>query len=379
MLGGCLSAPGLTLRTSLNQPEEGGVPIPKWLRAYEPRVGANGKLIEDGSQPQAILLPITPDLLRLQLADRPTDSASELKALFGTAPAYTIGAGDVLTITVWDHPEIQPQPTAATMDASGVLGVMGIPGYNVSPEGLVQFPYVGTVQVGGLTELQARDRLASALGKFFKEPQVTLQVQAYRSGQIYVEGEVKTPGLQAINDVATTLPVVLGRAGSLLPTSDRSGVTLTRNGKTTRIDMQQLARLGINPASILLRNGDVVRVAARDDSKVFVLGEVSLPGPQLLRNGRLTLNEALGDAAGVNPLSGDPRQIYVIRNSPEGYAEVYHLDASTVANYALAEGFELRSRDVVFVDPVPLVNFNRVISLIIPSAVAVSTSRSAVE
>ncbi|RYX90917.1 MAG: sugar transporter [Comamonadaceae bacterium] len=379
LLSGCLSPPGMTIRTSRNFDELGGVAIPQWLRAYEPVSDAAGKYIEPGQQAKAVIVPITPDLLRLQKVFAPPDTGAEIRALFGAPPPYTIGAGDVLAITVWDHPEIQPRATTVTTDASGVLGVLGIPGYNVGVDGQVQFPYVGTFNVLGLTELQARDKLAAELGRYFKEPQITLQVQAYRSGRIYVEGEVKTPGLQAINDVATTLPVALGRAGSLLATADRSAVTLTRNGRTTRIDLLKLTEQGIDPARIALRNGDVVRVLPRDDFRIYVLGEVPKVGPQLLRNGKLTLSEALGDAGGVAPTTGDPRQIYVVRNGATGNAEVYHLDANTVATYALAEGFQLQSRDVVFVDPVPLVNFNRVISLIIPSAAAVVVTQQATE
>ena len=364
LLSGCVMAPGMTAGKRLSS-----------ATGVATTSSANPGMAQ--TEAAGMLIPITPELVRLQRAERPTDVSSDVKALFGTASAYTIGTGDVLAITVWDHPEIQARPTAAITDSSGLLGVVGIPGYNVSPEGLVQFPYVGTVQVAGLTELQARKKLADALGKYFKDPQVTLQVQAYRNSRVYVEGEVKTPGLQAVNDVATTLPVALGRAGSLLATADRSGITLTRNGKTTLIDLQQLTAQGIDPSSIVLRSGDVVRVGARDDSKVFVLGEVTTPGSQLLRNGRLTLNEALGDAAGVSPVSGDPRQIYVIRNGATGTPEIYHLDASSAANYALAEGFQLKARDVVFVDPVPLVNWNRVVSLILPTAQTANAARDA--
>ncbi|RYG10362.1 MAG: sugar transporter [Burkholderiales bacterium] len=373
-LSGCVLAPGMSAGKSYPRPGAGGQPLQ--TSSFEAGE-ADHKQLMPLDEANSRLIRITPELVKTQRAERPTGPSPELKALFGTVPAYRIGPGDVLNITVWDHPEIQARPAVATTDTSGVSGVLGVPGYSVSPDGLVQFPYVGTVQVAGLTELQARAKLATALGKYFKEPQVTLQIQAYRAGRVYVEGEVRLPGLQAINDTAMTLPVALGRAGSVLATADRSALTITRDGKTTRVDLQQLAAQGVDPASIVLRNGDVVRVLAREDTRVFVLGEVSKAGSQLMRNGRLTLNEALGDAGGVSPISGDPRQIYVVRNGASGLADVFYLDASTTANYALAEGFELQAKDVVFVDPVPLVSWNRVVSLILPTAQTANTARDA--
>jgi polysaccharide export outer membrane protein len=143
--------------------------------------------------------------------------------------------------------------------------------------------------------------------------------------------------------------------------ADRSSVAITRQGKTTVVSMPQLLSQNINPSSILLANGDLIRVLAREESKVFVMGEVARPSSLTLRNGRLTLNEALGDAGGLNQATGDPRQIYVVR----------------AANTENPEGFELQARDVVYVDPVPLVRWNRVISLILPSAQAVNTTRDA--
>ena len=117
-----------------------------------------------------------------------------------------------------------------------------------------------------------------------------------------------------------------------------------------------------------------VRVLSREDSKVFVLGEVLRPSVLQMRNGRLSLNEALGESGGINQLTGDPRQIYVVRSNSAGVAEIYHLDAKNAVAYALSEQFELKARDVVFVDPSPLVNFNRVISLLIPSGQLANSS-----
>ena len=188
---------------------------------------------------------------------------------------------------------------------------------------------------------------------------------------------MRTPGLQALNDIPMTLPEAIGRAGGVTALADRSAIAVTRGNTTAVVNLPQLTARGINPTSILLRNGDLVRVLGREEAKVFVMGEVLRPSSQTLRNGRLTLNEALGDAGGVSQVSADPRQIFVVRAANTETPEIYHLDARSPTAFALAEGFELKARDVVYVDPVPLVRWNRVISLILPRAAAVTTTRNA--
>jgi polysaccharide export outer membrane protein len=331
------------------------------------------------TSPSGALLSITPELIRQERILQEADIGADVKSLFAEGQAYGIGAGDVVEIVVWNHPELTLIPAGASVTPAG---------FNVSLDGMIQFPLIGTFKIVGLTENQARTGLTRQLSKFLKDPQVTLRVQSYRAGRIYVDGEVRTPGQQAINDIAMTLPEAISRAGGLTPTADRGAVALSRNGKTTMINMAQLVKLGVNPSRILLAPGDLVRVASRDDTKVYVMGEVTRPMALPLRNGRLTLNEALGESGGINVASGDPRQIYVVRSrsgessgsgaTAEATApKIYHLDARSPAAYALAEGFELQSRDVVFVDPVPLVIWNRIISLVLPSAQAVTTTRAA--
>jgi polysaccharide export outer membrane protein len=117
----------------------------------------------------------------------------------------------------------------------------------------------------------------------------------------------------------------------------------------------------------MLAPGDVVRVHSRDESKVFVSGEVVTPRALTMHNGRLTLNEALGESGGVSPLSGDARQIYVVRKGSDG-VHVYQLDARVTGAMALAESFELHPKDVVYVAASPLANWHRNLSLLIPGA-----------
>jgi polysaccharide export outer membrane protein len=327
------------------------------------------------SPPPGALQSITSDLIRGQRAAQVTVVGPDVRRLFGVAQPYRVGSGDILNVVVWDHPDLVLAP-AGSLTTDVIAGSPVSNGYNVGTDGTIQFPYVGSFKVAGLTETEVRDRLITRLAKYFSEPKITVRIQSYRAGRVYVDGEVRAPGLQAVNDIPMTLPEAIHRAGGFTAEADRSSVSVSRNGTTTIVDLPRLTALGVNPTDILLAAGDLVRVLSREDAKVYVMGEVTRPTAQPLRNGRLTLNQALGEAGGVSTTTGNPQQIYVVRAGPAGTPEIFHLDASAPVAYALAEGFELKARDVVYVDPVPLVRWNRVISLVLPSAQVVNVANN---
>lgn len=312
---------------------------------------------------------ITPKLIAAEKHKREAMVGEDLSQLVvPDPPSYTIGSGDILSIVVWEHPELGnvAVTTAAAPIAHGAAQASPTD-FVVDHEGRVQFPFAGVIKLTGLTQDQARNLLASKLARYIADPKVTLRVQAYRSKRVYLDGEVKSPGLQAIDDIPMTLMEALNRAGGLLPTADQSRLLLERGDRRYRIDMRQLVQKGINPGNVMLASGDVVHVHSRDESKVFVSGEVVTPLALTMHNSRLTLNEALGEAGGVSSLSGDTRQIYVIRRTDAGI-RVFQLDARITGAMAMAEEFELSPKDVVYVAASPLANWNRTLSLLIPGS-----------
>ena len=257
-------------------------------------------------------------------------------------------------------------------DASSVSPA---PGFIVSNTGQLTFPYAGPVTAAGMTVQELEDVLVRRLSRVFKEPQLSVRVTAFRSKRAYIEGEVRTPGLMVFTDIPMTLAEALNRAGGFTANGDRSFVTLTRNGTTVPLDLVALNDSGIDPTRIPLKNGDLVMVRGRDERKVTVMGEVTQQAAIPMRNGRLSLNDALGDVGGVDLTQANPRQIYVVRNEAQGGQSLFHLDARTPMALALADQFALRPKDVVFVDPVPLVRWNRVINLILPSTTTATSVR----
>ncbi len=327
----------------------------------------------DGIVAPAKILAITPRLVRQEKALRDQQVAEDISALLQPVQVYRIEAGDVLHIVVWDHPEL-----SASMLPAGVPGAVGVAGLAVSPmqpqsgfeidqQGMLDFPYAGKLKLAGLTTVEAHAQVVRSLSRYLKNPKVTMRVLTYRSKRVYIDGEVKQPGVQAINDLPMTLTEAINRAGGVTPIADQSRIMVSREGKTYQINMPQLVQRSINPSSIMLTSGDVVRVLSRDETKVFISGEVTSPRALPMRNGRLTLTEALGEAGGINPVSGDARQVYVVRRTSQS-SVVYQLDANAPGALAMAEGFELNPRDVVYVAATPLTNWNRTISALIPGA-----------
>ncbi|MEM5341681.1 polysaccharide biosynthesis/export family protein [Paraburkholderia azotifigens] len=368
-LAGCAFSPGMTYRGSYTDSAGATAQV-----AAARDTGSHEASGSDRA-PAGSLVEITDDLVEKQLLAQPSGIPDGVRSLFAKASQYQVGPGDILNIVVWDHPELNlPAAGGGGSDSSGANSVAA--GYTVDTDGFIQYAYIGPVKVAGLTEMGVRDLLSSKLGRYVRQPQVTVRVQTYRSKRVYLDGEVKTPGVQVLNDMVMTLPEAINRAGGFTDRSDRSRVALTRGDETVIVDIPDMIRKGVNPDRIIMRDGDLVRVYAQNDSKVFVIGEVQRPGGLPFNNGRMTLNQALGDAGGISQVSGDASQVYVVRNRDAGKRVVYHLDATSASAMATADSFELKPNDVVFVDASALVKWSRVIGLILPATQAAATTRA---
>nr|WP_230413084.1 polysaccharide biosynthesis/export family protein [Paraburkholderia antibiotica] len=314
-------------------------------------------------------IPITDINVALIRQMRDTAAKANENEALGLAwrPApYTIGIGDVLQITVWDHPELaaalgtQPQSVARASDP--------VAGFVVDQQGNLTFPYVGNLHVEGLRTDQVQQQITQKLDHVFNGPQVTVRIASFRSQQIYIDGEVHTPGAQQINDIPMTLYEAINRAGGFSTTADQSRLTLVRGGVSYPIDLQKMIASGQNPSKIVLKNGDVLRVLARDDSGVYVMGEVNRPAIAVpMKNGRLSLSDAIAQAGSLNNASADAAQLYVIRGSLNANPQVFHLDAKSPVSMILANQFDLQPEDIVYIDGNGLVRFSRVLSLLMPA------------
>ena len=325
----------------------------------------------DASEPMpanVAIKPITAELIieQLKAAAPPSQKATNSNlanaakaALTPVAPDYKIGPGDILSIIVWDHPELTtPAGQYRAADQAGTV---------VAEDGTIYYPYVGSLQVSGKTTRQVRDLLAARLSKFIEKVQLDVRMAAFRSKRVYVVGEVAKPGPQDVTDIPMTVLEAVNRAGGFSPEADHSRVLLTRKGTTYRVDIQAMYEAGATEQNALLESGDILNVQDRSFNRVFVLGEVAKPGSLVMTKKRSTLAEALADSGYITQDRANPKWIYVMRGDSD-VPELFHLDGSSPDAMLLADRFPLKPRDIVYVDAADVVRWNRVVSNILPTA-----------
>jgi len=315
---------------------------------------------------QVRLRSITP-MLVAQIKDRQnTEVPEDLK----TVPdiPYRLGLYDVVTVTVWEHPELTlPLGQYRSDLASGQM---------VDENGNIFYPYIGMVPAQGRTAGELREHLLKSLNTILNNPQLDVKVTGFRSKKVFVHGSVKNPCIVPITDIPLSLLQAVNTCGGLTPDADASQVEIQRGSRIYTVNLYGRYMETLGPAKIMLRDGDVVRVPGRDENKVYVMGEVVKQAAIPLYHGKLTLLQALAEVGGLSPLSAQSRGIYVIRYQDSMRVDVFHLNARNPLALALGDQFELKARDIVFVDATGLARWNRLIGLILPTASLLNNATS---
>jgi polysaccharide export outer membrane protein len=217
---------------------------------------------------------------------------------------YRLGAGDVVRIVVYQNVDL-------TLET------------RVSESGVISFPLLGNIRIGGLSLSAAEKLIADGLknGNFVKSPQVTLILLQVKGNQASVLGQVNRPGRFPIEVADMRLTDLLANAGGVAGTGgDLLVLTGTRNGQPYRMEIDLPSIFGPDGRSndVLIQNGDVLWVDRAP--LVYIYGEVQRPGPMRLERG-MTLMQVLASGGGLTP-RGTERGIRLHRKAVDGKVQV---------------------------------------------------------
>jgi len=260
---------------------------------------------------------------------------------------------------VWNYPQLIKAFSTAK-DENLNTGIV------VQEDGYIYFPYVGRLHVAGETTEQIRSQITAKLGNFVKTPQVSVNVAHYASRRLYVLGSVEEPKMIPLSAYPVTVLEAIALAGGLKETASRERAYLLRNGKRYVIPLSELLSQGKIKYNIQLQPDDVLQIPDNSNEKVFVLGAVRKPMAFRTAGENVSLSEVLAESGGLDPMSADASNVYVIRGNIKK-ARIYHLNMESADALLLGEQFLLQPRDVVYVATSGISDWNRVLTLLLPN------------
>jgi polysaccharide export outer membrane protein len=381
---------------------------------------AGGSAVGFGALPAS---PQFPDLSRKSQVLRPLPDIPK--------PTYRIGVGDVVLLAT-------PKVTNSVAELSGLLAAQNQrQGYAVRDDGTISIPDVGAIVVAGLTVKQAEDALFKLMISKQIDPTFSLEVAEFNSQRVVIGGAVNNAALVPITLNGLTLAEALVAAGGLnAPNTEFATIRIYRDGNLYEIPLELYLKQP-EQQNKRMRDGDAIYVdltydldrafefyksrldvislrgklkadalealtteiqlqraayterrslfelrtslGAEKRDYVYLTGEVNkqnrfaLPFEQ-----QSSLADVLFSEGGYDITTGDPSQIYVLRETsdakPAGPITAYHLDARNAADLVVATKLEMRPNDVIFIEEQPITKWNRALQQLFPVLVNTATS-----
>ena len=217
---------------------------------------------------------------------------------------YVVGPEDLLSVTVFNEAQLSGR-------------------YRVENDGHFSYPFLGRVKAGGATLAEVAAVIKDRLGDgYLRNPQVTVEVEQFRSQSVFVMGEVRTPGKHMLSG-AVSLIEALAQAGST--TAQAGGEVLILHPKdgvraggammpergdadVQRVNLREIEG-GQLSKNVTIRDGDTIFVPKAE--RFFVTGFVHTPGSYTLEP-EMTVLQAISMAGGVTE-RGSGRRLRVSR------------------------------------------------------------------
>ncbi len=262
----------------------------------------------------------------------------------------TLGPGDVLNIGLFGQPEFDRKEVA------------------IGPDGRLNYLQAIDIQAAGLTVDELRDKLDQELAKFYRTPRTVLVPVTFKSKKYYVLGKVAQKGVFSLDRPLSVVEAVARAHGletglvdnnNLIEIADLQRSFLMRNGERVKVNFERLFQEGDLSQNIALEPDDFLFFASSAMKEVYVLGEVTTPGP-VPHNANSTVVSAIANRGGFTDRAYKSR-VVVIRgslNNPQTF-----IVSVWDAVYARSLDFKLEPKDIVYVHYRPFIKVEELLDL----------------
>ncbi len=267
-----------------------------------------------------------------------------------------VGPGDVLNITIYEigvtlfgggGSPLQGPSTGLDPNARG----QSFPDAVVNAQGEISLPYLGMIKVSGLTTQQIEQRIVAAMAGKSQDPRAQVVIESSVTNTVVVSGAVNKPGRFPLTLGKERLLDAIASAGGSLATADD---TLVRFSRGSVVIEQRLGTIrSLSSDDLILAPGDRVELI-RGPKTYTVFGAISRIQQVPFEVSRVSLAEALARAGGPNDAQADASAIFLFRfreDATLNTAEpiIYRLNLMRPESYFLAQRFEMRDKDVIYI------------------------------
>jgi len=201
-------------------------------------------------------------------------------------PDYLIGPGDELRIRVWGQVNFRADD-------------------RVDRSGGIYLPQIGPVHVAGIPFSALETHLRSAIGRVYRNFDLTADVGQIRAIQVYLAGDARRPGVYTVSSLSTLVDALFSSGGPSATGSFRHIILRRAGVQVTDFDLYSLLVHGDKSKDVPLQNGDVLFIPPAGP-QVAVTGSIRNPALYELSSSE-SLAETLADAGGASVVAAQAR------------------------------------------------------------------------
>lgn len=274
--------------------------------------------------------------------------------------------GDSVSMSVWDSDE-------NSLLTSREQRVAQLQVARVSSRGSIFLPYVGSINISGMTEAAAREKIQEAFTSVSPSAQVQLSAEAGKRHTVDIVSGVNSPGSFPLEERDMTVLSALTLGGGAKESFTNPQIRLLRGNKTYAVSLDKL--LKTPSLDTTLASGDKI-VVAEDESYFLGLGASGKEEIVTFPSDHLNALEAVTLVGGLSDNRANLKGILVLREyrakavradgiaGPANERVVFTMDLSTADGLFSARKFQIHPKDVVYATESPVSNVRTVFGLI---------------